>query len=65
MAASGASAASKPVDMSIDEQLLKAEELKLQGNQAFEWGDLTEALKQWHHVSVNNGVFCVVLQSSS
>ncbi|SPO32237.1 related to peptidyl-prolyl cis-trans isomerase [Ustilago trichophora] len=35
--------------MTIDEQLIKAEELKSSGNQAFEKGELTEALNNWHH----------------
>jgi len=65
MATAEASAASKPADMSIDEQLLEAEELKLQGNKAFERGDMTEALKQWHHVSMINVFLCLMLQCSS
>lgn len=45
-------AASQPKQgMTIDEQLLKAEGLKKEGNVAYESGDLTEALKNWHQVS--------------
>lgn len=40
--------------MTVAEQLQKAEELKSQGNQAFERGELTEALKSWHHVSTSS-----------
>ncbi|KAJ9478741.1 TPR_REGION domain-containing protein [Pseudozyma hubeiensis] len=36
-------------NMTIDEQLVKAEELKSLGNKAYEQEDLTEALKQWHY----------------
>lgn len=46
-----AASSSKSPGISVDEQLLKAEELKTQGNQAYERNELTEALKQWHHVS--------------
>ncbi|GAC98754.1 hypothetical protein PHSY_006348 [Pseudozyma hubeiensis SY62] len=35
--------------MTIDEQLIKAEQLKSLGNKAYEQDVLTEALKQWHH----------------
>ena len=48
----GASASTSKSGMTIDEQLLKAEELKAEGNQAFERGKLTEALGRWHYVSM-------------
>lgn len=35
--------------MTIDEQLLRADELKALGNKAYEQDNLTEALKEWHH----------------
>lgn len=38
--------------MTIDEQLLRADELKALGNKAYEQDNLTEALKEWHHVSL-------------
>ncbi len=45
--ASGQSAAStSKTGMTIDEQLLKAEELKSLGNSAYEQGELTEALNK-------------------
>ena len=37
--------------LTIDEQLLKADELKAEGNTAYESGELTEALRKWHYVS--------------
>lgn len=42
------SASSSRMDMPIDEQLGKAEGFKSEGNQAYEHGQLTEALGKWH-----------------
>ncbi|SPO25105.1 related to peptidyl-prolyl cis-trans isomerase [Ustilago trichophora] len=43
------SAPTSKSSMTIEEQLIKAEELKSSGNHAFEKGGLTEALNKWHH----------------
>lgn len=50
-ASGGPSDSHSKTDMTIDEQLIKAEELKSLGNKAYEQEELSEALKQWHHVS--------------